>query len=302
MPTKREIEAVEQEIEESRRRSASFYYVDVPKLERMGIAQFRTTPGDNFIRILPPKEEGFYGKRVYVHPNIDERGNVLLCPKGTFDKPCPICEALAEIRKKNSDDERLSVLPIKRYLFFVVDVRSKSTEEEGIKWYDAPSVVKDNIVGLSKDKRTGEVIVVSDPEEGRDIEFTRTGTGLNTRYQNFKLVDNNPIPDEWKDVPSFDEVLLIPSEEDLQRVADSLLGKPTRRSSDESDSGPDEVDDGPEVDDVGKEAPAPVRRVRRSRDDSEGSEFGSSDRERIRQKIEEIKAKRRMSNDERGRN
>jgi len=205
--------AIESELNKSNQRGAlKYFYVDVNKLERLGITQYRPVNGDNFIRIIPPKDPTqFYGKEVFIHTNIGVDGATFLCPLRMYGKPCPICEYRQKIKSEDPDSELLAELaPRARYLFFVYDVRSEEKIEEGLHWFDAPVVVKDNIVSLSKDRRTGEIIDVSDLEDGRDIEFVKVGSGLKTKYEGFKLVPTDPIPKEWAEgVPDFDEVLLV---------------------------------------------------------------------------------------------
>lgn len=203
------IPAIE-DAEKSQSRSTSFFYVDTTKLEKLGITRYKTAPGDNFIRVVPPKDEKtFWAKEVWIHTKIGANNATFVCPKKMYDKPCPICELVEKIRSENPDDELIEALVAsRRYLMFVYDVKDESTEDKGLRWYDAPGVVVSNIIGLSRDKRTKAVIDVSDPADGRDVEFIRKGTGMSSKYESFNLVKSDPIPEEWyDDVPVFENVL-----------------------------------------------------------------------------------------------
>jgi len=203
-----------------------FDFVNTRALERLGINQMKLESGDNFIRIISPKFSRyspenlpFYGREVFVHSNIGSDRRTYICARRTKDSngqpfgACPVCEYADQIRAQNPDDKRLSELYAScRYLFFVYNVKDASTEAKGLHWLDAPKSVKDNIVSISRDRRTGTFIDVSDPKTGADIEFTRVGTKLSTKYEGFKLSNKGTPPDEWyQNVPDeFDEFLLWP--------------------------------------------------------------------------------------------
>ena len=204
-----------------------YNYVDAKKLERLGISPYKVSSGDNFIRIIsPPDLTKFYGKEIFIHTKIGADGVTVLCMNKMFDEPCAVREYREKLAGAGMDADVLKALSWShRYLFFVIDTKNDSTEDEGLRWYDAPAQIKDNIVTLSKNKRTGENIDVSDPEHGRDIEFVRTGAKLKTRYTGFNLVDNNPIPKEWyQDVPEFDEILLKPDYKKVKELVQGCAG------------------------------------------------------------------------------
>lgn len=235
-------EAIASEQREANNRGGSrYFYVDTGKLDRLGISQYKTENGPNFIRIISPKFDTYeklpyFGKKVYSHTKIGADESTFLCLRKMFGEPCPVCELMEQIKEKNSDDERLKDLaPRLRYLFLVVDVTDKTTEGKGLRWYDAPVVVNDNIAELSQDRRAGGVIDPSDPDKGKDIEFVRSGTNLGTKYKGFRFHDNEPIPDEWMDdaPEDFEEVLKKPT---YDEVAKEVSGGSSKRSRG-SDSG-----------------------------------------------------------------
>jgi hypothetical protein len=312
-------QAINQEYEKSLSGRTSFYYVDTGKLERLGIAQHKIQATDNFIRIIPPLDENsFWAKEVFVHRNIGANNATFICLKKMFNKPCPICEYVEELRKKNPEDDIIGeLIAYRRYLLFVYDVKSESTETEGLKWLDVPKIIVENIVGLSKDKRTKEVLDVSDPSNGRDVEFVRKGTGLNSKYESFKLVDKNPIPDEWwKDVPTFDSVLLIPTYEQMLKeltggvtktVAEGTTGSAkeinTRQGSTRSNKEPkpaveqqnEEVEDSVSEQKIEQPIQAPARATRTRTDSSQNPQGGTNTSQTVRDKINAIRKQRESS-------
>jgi hypothetical protein len=202
----------------------------------LGIKQQKLVAGDNFMRIIapkfskyPPNKLPFYGREVFIHSNIGSDRRTFICTRktrldGTNNRPCPICELADQIRALNPDDKRLEALYAScRYFFFVYNVKDQSTEAEGLHWIDAPKKIKDNIVSISRDRRTGNYVDVSDPQTGADIEFSRVGTKLSTTYEGFKLSNNGVPPEEWyANVPDdFDEFLLWP---EYDRVYAEVFG------------------------------------------------------------------------------
>jgi len=296
--------AIEEEISKSNRAGNSKYsYVNQTKLERSGITQWKPSTGDNFIRIVPPRDPSkFYGKEVFIHTNIGADGATFVCPLKMNGDPCPICEYRQKIRSRDPDSELVVELaPRSRYLFFIYDVKSEKAIEEGLRWFDSPIIIKDNIVSLSKDRRTGEIIDVSDLEDGRDIEFVKVGSGLKTRYEGFKLVKTDPVPESWtENVPDFDDVIVICDYNTLKRelmgdVSDEE-GRPTRTPRRETTT-KDDVDT--EVIDEEEERPRRTSRRRASREPEveEGKPAEESEEKDIRARLDEIR-KRRRAEDE----
>jgi len=228
--------AIENEQREVNNRGGSkYFYVDTAKLDRLGISQYKTENGPNAIRVISPKfdtydELPYFGRKVYIHTKIGADESTFICLRKMYGEPCPVCELYEQMKEKNPNDEALKDLaPRLRYLFFVVDIKSKDTEAKGLRWYDAPVVVNDNIAELSQDRRAG-IIDPSDPDEGRDIEFTRSGSGLGTKYKGFRFYENEPIPDDWlDDAPEdFEAVLKKPT---YDEVAQEVNGAAPRARS-----------------------------------------------------------------------
>jgi hypothetical protein len=228
----------------------NFYYVNLREMERRGIKQYKIKVGDNFIRIISPKfsqfnedDLPFFWRQVRIHYEVGVNKRVVLCSRHTTDitgekimnQPCPVCDLADSIREKNPDDARLKELfPSYRYLFLIYDVTDESTEQKGLHWLDAPTTIKEEIVALSRDRRTGAVVDVSDRKEGFDIEFERQGTGrYNTEYSGFKLTQGQVPPESWyQNAPDTFEDLLSWSDYDQVAAEIGLLSNSPAQSKD----------------------------------------------------------------------
>jgi len=213
-------EAINNAYDKSQIGRTSFFYVQTQVLERLGITAFKSQMNDNFIRIMPPKDpKMFWAREVYIHSEIGANRATFLCMNKMFGKPCPVCEYVEQLKTQNLNPEAIKPLYArKRFLMFVYDVRDDSTIAKGLRWYDAPGKLVSEIILKSKDKRTKAVVDVCDPLEGRDIEFVRKGQGLKTDYAGIDLKITETVPADWyENVPTFDEVLIIPTYEQVQR-------------------------------------------------------------------------------------
>ena len=272
----------------------NFNYVDTNKLDRMGIGRYNTKKpkGNNFIRIVAPSAQGAFAKEIWKHDHIGANSLTFLCLDRMFGKACPICEHAQELKASGaSADIVKDFAPGRRFLLFVVDTTSRETEEEGPKWFDCPSSIYKAVCTLSKDRRTGEKLDPTDPDNGRDVEFVRND-GKRTNYDGFVLKETKPIPKSWySDIPSFDEILLIPNPTEM---ATAVLGKKSSTSRDDKDDKAD-VDENENRKSRGRDDPR-SRDDSRGRDESRGRGRDNSDdaqAQSVRDKLDEIKSRKR---------
>lgn len=200
-------------------------YVKEDFLAAIDMKRWTPGKGHNFISIVPPKREGFFGERLHVHFNVGPSNDAFLCPQEMKRMRCPICEyreKLKEDPEANQDAVR-NLYPTIRYLFFIIDSKSGDTKKEGVQLYDAAFSVQKGIMGVSVNKRTGEVIDVSDPKEGKVVSFDRTGMGpKDTKYVSFELEDRPPLPSDIFDtIPDFDELIEYA---DYDEISSSFFG------------------------------------------------------------------------------
>ena len=144
---------------------------------------FVPAPGDNMIRILPPtfEESKHYGYDVWVHYKIGSDESTFVCPNKMLGEACPICEESKRARDSGDEEYAKELTPKRRVLIWLLDREKEAKDEEPVFWA-MPWTIDRDISKLSKDKRTGEIYYVDDPDNGYDIEFEKTGKGFNTKY------------------------------------------------------------------------------------------------------------------------
>ena len=245
-----------------------FWYVSSDALEKAGLLAYKAEVGDNFIRFVPPlDEEGSslsqfiaIGLELKVHYNIGVNNSAFICPQFLGKGPCPICDKVKVLRtaEKQADeaDEELintikSLRGSTRYLFWMLD---DEKPENGLQLYDAPASIQDGIMSISRNKKTKDIIDISDPDDGKALGFTRTGTGpMDTKYKSFSSEECDPITDEVLDaVLDFEDVIVlhdyntIKSEFEggmVEEEADEPEERPVRRSRRDKEELKEELDD-----------------------------------------------------------
>lgn len=171
-----------------------------------------------------------------MHQNVGADQRNYVCTRKMWGEKCAVCELIEKMRAANPQDERIKELwPFHRYLFFVYDTRSQETEKKGLQWFDAPPSVKDGIVNISKDKRTGKARDVSSRITGADISFDKIGSGKNsTKYVAFQLTEGPQPPESWYSTApdDFEEFLLHPQYADVYaQVAQLGVAGPSPEAS-----------------------------------------------------------------------
>jgi len=207
------------------------WFTSDQKLSELGMKSYAAKEGHNFIAIIPPKDPTkYFGHLVHVHYNVGPNKNAFVCPTADRNARCPICEKRAQLEEEDAEvhkDLIYELRPSLRVLFFVVDMKDKSTAAEGVQLYDAPNTVNQLVCGASTNPRTGEVIDISDPQEGKIMVFERVGKGRNTKYQNGKIEDRPPLLPEWLEgLPEFVDILDLASYEEIQASFDGGVNEP----------------------------------------------------------------------------
>lgn len=143
-----------------------------------------------------------YYLEVYSHMNIGPNNWNICCPSKNFGLPCPICEEYGRLQAAGADWETvLKPLKLNRrcvYAVWMHDVPALKEEAKGIQILEiAHFSMEASIMPLARDPRTGAMIEISDPDEGRTVYFERKGIKKdNTKYLGFQLLTRDPIPDE----------------------------------------------------------------------------------------------------------
>ena len=214
----------ESEIKTRTHRSLGYVSSDIPI--------FNTVDGDNQIRIVPPlsddKHASLWGLEVWTY----FIANKSIVSNKTFNSNNrdPVQEYFFNIRESQPDEAR-KFKGTKRHLMFVLDLNDG---REKLKLWAAPPTLVDEFIRLAKNRRTGELIPLEDPEQGRVIFFTKTGSGINTKYSGVEVdPEPSPIQEELADeLETFEDMLIILSEDEM----DSIVS--TARNGEESTDAP----------------------------------------------------------------
>lgn len=167
---------------------------------------FTPPEGDNVVRIIEPTWENaeHYGYDLFVHYGIGPDECAYLCLEKMLNEKCPICEERKRAHAASEDEEYVkSLRPSQRVAVWIIN---RDKEEDGPQIWNMPKKMDDNFTNLCVDKRTGELIQIVDPYEGFDIEFTRKGKGLKTKYVG-EAISRHPSPlsddpaqlEEWRE-------------------------------------------------------------------------------------------------------
>jgi hypothetical protein len=151
------------------------------------LKSYKTVEGDNFIRVLPAYDQDHdFAMDIFVHYNIGADKSAFLCLSRMKGESCPICEESSKLSQAGREEEAKGLRPASRTLFFVLD---RDKEEDGIKLYDSPtSSVGDPLISLCLNRRTREMVDITDIHKGFDVIIVRKGLGVrNTRYKSVSL-------------------------------------------------------------------------------------------------------------------
>lgn len=190
---------------------------------------YRPQDGDNQIRIVPPLAIDNHAE-LWGLPNLwtyflENRSYVSSQTFGKHQRD-PISEHFFRTRKVN-EKEAERFRGNKRYLMWILD----TADESKLKLWDAPPTLVDEFIGLSKDRRagrTGQLVPLEDPEKGRIIYFTRTGSGLGTRYSGVERDSEAHILDEAvaEQIKPFEEIVVVPTPEELDEILQRMKDTP----------------------------------------------------------------------------
>lgn len=291
---------------------ANFDYVDVAKLERMGITKYNTKKpkGNNYIRMVAPDSVGAFAKEIHQHTKIGASKTTYLCLKEMWDEECPICNHALELRRQNISGDVVKDLNTgRRFLLYVVDTTDDNSIDEGTHWFDCPPSIYKAVCTLAQVTRTGEKIDPTDPVDGRDIEFVRKD-GKRTEYVGFKLEKTKPIPESWySDLPAFEDILLKPDPNEMliavsgiksdsatsgSDAKEEVKSEPgSRRSRREPEETTRETTQEPAKESRRERTSEPAKESRRESTESADETEDSEQAAMIQDKIAEVKNRRR---------
>lgn len=159
-------------------------------------AKYSPADGDNLIRILPPTwdDAQHHGLDIHVHYGIGPDKGAFLSLNKHKGEADPIYEERLQAQNDGDDEYAKELRPNTRTLVWVID---RDKEEDGPKLWAMPFGVDKEISIRCKDKKSGEVLYIDDPDDGYDVEFTKTGSGKKTKYEGIQISRrSSPISDD----------------------------------------------------------------------------------------------------------
>ena len=227
----------------------------IPYLKIPDFPMFIPREDDNEIRIVPPlaadKHCSVLGFEVWVYFLL---GRTWIAPNA-FDQSLrnPLLEKYQQL-KQVDEEKAQEFMGRRKTLLFVLDMLEKD-ENKILKLWEAGKTVIDSLIHLSKDRKTGELLPIEDPEQGKTIYFVREGKGLQTRYLNFQLGDKFPLDEGIVEALYTMEDLIEPmSVEQAEEIVRSIEdGSYTADSNSDDDSDSDIENQDREVRDIANE-------------------------------------------------
>lgn len=251
---------------------------DFDSILKRHIKAWKPRDGENRIRILPPtwKPTNHFGLDIYVHYGVGADRQSYLCLHKMKSEPDPINEEReAFVRTMDSESEKdkdylRELSATKRVLIYLID---RNDEKAGVQAWAMPKGMDTDIVKISVDRDTGEVLPIDSPRDGYDVLFERTGKGKNTKYEGVSIARrSSPLgKDEWLDFavdnPLPDQLQYF----DYDHIARAFGGKASKRHDEDGREDRDQRGSGRDRDDDSRN-----RRV----SDSEDGRGSSRDRDR----------------------
>lgn len=179
--------------ESAHRRSESRGDFDVFIKEH--VKTFKVNDRDNNVRIVPPTwdKPEHYGLDIYVHYRVGPDKQSYLCLHKMKGEPCPICDERGKALAQGDEEYARSLAPTRRVLVYLVD---RDNRRDGVQAWAMPQTLDQNIVKVSVDKTSGEVIPIDDPEEGYDVFFEKKGSQRTTEYVGVQVARRSSPLDE----------------------------------------------------------------------------------------------------------
>lgn len=258
--------------------------------------------GDNYVRILPPTWEDatHYGYDIYVHFQVGPDNGSVLCLSKMKNKPCPLCDARARAEKTGDEELAGKLKPTRRVAVWMLDMNE---EKKGPMIWGMPWTLDRDIAKISKDKRSGQIFEIDDPDNGYNVSFEKEGDQRQTKYTGVQIdrkpssvdeawlefIDDHPLPETLR-FRTYEEVQELyegsgaaderparrrrdnDEDEALRRREEDLKEERPRRARDAEEEEKEEKR--PErlrrrSEDEAEEKPAPRRAAREDKDEKE---------------------------------
>jgi hypothetical protein len=212
-------------------------------------ATFAPKDDDTTLRFLPPTwdDPDHYGYDIYVHYDVGSDSQRYLCPNKMRGENCPICEEKKRAEAEGDTAYAKTLTPVKRVLAWVIN---RQDEDSGPLLYAMPWTLDRDFNKLSIDKRSGEVLNIDDPEDGYDVEFSKTGkkkkvqySGVSIARRSSPLSDDQEQADEWLEFVEENPVPDVLQIYDYEYIKSIAAGKKDHSDDDDEDAEEDEDDE-----------------------------------------------------------
>lgn len=164
------------------------------------IKMWKPNDGDNRIRILPPTWDGadHFGLDIYMHYGVGPDRGSYLCLNKMKNEADPVEEERQQARREDDEDYAKKLEAKRRVLVYLID---RDHEKEGVQAWAMPWTFDRDLVKVSVDRQSGEVLPIDHPEEGYDVEFTKQGKQDRTEYLGIAIARRStPLgKDDWLD-------------------------------------------------------------------------------------------------------
>jgi len=199
------------------------------------VTTYTPKEGDNWLRILPPTwpNAEHYALDLYVHYEVGPDNNTYLCPEKMRGIPCPLCAELKRAKAAGESEYARALDSGLRLAAYIVD---REGADKGVQlWMYSPTIDRE-ILEQSRDRRTGEILMIDNPATGYDIEFKRTGKGLHTKYTGIKIARQpSPIEDKYIDYAVANPIPNLLKFYDADHIAVAFGSAPVGASSTQID-------------------------------------------------------------------
>ena len=190
------------------------------------LPMFTPREGTNTIRIVPPRADDEDADMLGVDIlYYYMQGRTYLSPATLDSAPSdPALDAYNMAKQANDEVLQEAINPTRRTLMYILDF-ADDTENGVMKVWTCPNTVVGEMLACAKNLRTGEIVPIEDPDEGRIIFFERVGTGMSTKYKSFQL-DEGPFPlaeELSEEIQTFRSILEIPSVGEIEDIVKGVV-------------------------------------------------------------------------------
>lgn len=156
---------------------------------------------------------------IFAHRSIGAGESSVICLKKTYGKPCPVCEQSETFRKQGKEDEAAALRPSRRVFYNVQDLKDGK-----LKIFETSHFLfEKELIDEARDGEEG-FVNFADEDEGKEISFKavkeKKGKIEYLAFKSFRFEDREDKLDEdlFEDAVSFDEVMNVPTYEQVQKM------------------------------------------------------------------------------------